>query len=92
MKTSQKLSLGGGILILIGLLVALYTNHYSSQASVLLADRVIVDSLDVTSPETLQIKENLNTASIWFYIGFTSTAIGILFQLIGIVIESKKKK
>ena len=89
MKSTKVLSLVGCVLIFIGLLVALYTNHYSSKASVLLADRVSLRSIDFDSPETIGIKQNLKTATAWFYVGFICTGIGIICQFVVIVLEKK---
>lgn len=77
-------------MLFLGFLIALSANRYSSKASLLLTNRIIINEMALDSPKTIKIKKNMTVANIFFYIGFSFTSIGIILQTCSVFIENNR--
>ena len=83
MSQSKRLSIIGGIILFIGLLCALGSNHYEAKVMGNAALGIPEIGPNENSPawkEKIQIRQ---LADIFFYLGIFLTAIGIVLQTMG---------
>ncbi|MDE0086922.1 MAG: hypothetical protein OXU23_14475 [Candidatus Poribacteria bacterium] len=83
MNQSKRLSIIGGIILFVGLLCALGSNHYEAKVMGNAALGIAIVGPNENSPAWNEKVQTRQLADIFFYFGLFLTAIGIVLQTMG---------
>src|SRR5439155_21433554 len=91
MGFSKWLNLMGSVFLLVGLLTAFFSSHYTTQVMGEARKGVAVFAPEPSSSAWQEKEQLLWWADFWFYAGLVLTAVGVVLQTIRTILPIGRK-